>query len=62
MTKETSFSFRHTHGTLKLLDGNIDIHTLSGQMGNNAAMIELHYSKHTATMAANKLALIYWKK
>ena len=30
----------------------VDIHTLSKQMGNSAAMIERHYSKLTATMAA----------
>jgi len=33
-----------------------DIHTLSQQMGNSAAIIEKHYSKLTATMAAEKLA------
>ncbi len=31
-------------------------HTLSKQMGNSAAMIERHYSKLTATMAAGRLA------
>jgi len=31
-------------------------HTLSKQMGNSAAIIEKHYSKLTATMAADKLA------
>ena len=33
-----------------------DIHTLSKQMGNSAAMIDRHYSKLTATMAADRLA------
>ena len=52
----TLYSFRHTYATLELLRGATDIHTLSKQMGNSAAMIERHYSKLTATMAADKLA------
>ena len=52
----TLYSLRHTYATLALLDGGADIHTLSKQMGNSAAMIERHYSKLTATMAADKLA------
>ena len=52
----TLYSFRHTYATLALLDGNTDIHTLSRQMGNSAAMIERHYSKLTATLAADRLA------
>jgi integrase len=48
-------SMRHTYATQELLAGT-DIHTLSKQMGNSAAMIEKHYSKLTATMAADKLA------
>lgn len=47
---------RHTYATLEMLRGEVDIHTLSKQMGNSAAMIERHYSKLTATMAAEKLA------
>jgi hypothetical protein len=31
-------------------------HTLSKQMGNSVRMLEQHYSKLTATMAAEKLA------
>lgn len=42
--------------TLALLEGGADIHTRSKQMGNSALMIERHYSKLTATMAADKLA------
>ena len=49
-------SLRHTYATLELLNKGTDIHTLSKQMGNSAAMIERHYSKLTATMAADKLA------
>lgn len=52
----TLYSLRHTYATLELLRGGTDIHTLSKQMGNSAAMIERHYSKLTATMAAEKLA------
>jgi integrase len=52
----TLYSLRHTYATFELLRGGTDIHTLSKQMGNSAAMIERHYSKLTATMAAAKLA------
>ncbi|NDD14982.1 MAG: integrase, partial [Betaproteobacteria bacterium] len=31
------------------------IHTLSRQMGTSVAMLERHYSKLTATMAADRL-------
>jgi hypothetical protein len=34
----------------------VDIHTLSEQMGNSAAMIEGHYSKLIAMMPAERLA------
>lgn len=52
----TLYSLRHTYATLELLNNSTDIHTLSKQMGNSAGMIEKHYSKLTATMAAEKLA------
>lgn len=52
----TLYSLRHTYATLELLENKTDIHTLSKQMGNSAAMIERHYSKLTATMAAERLA------
>ena len=52
----TLYLLRHTYATLALLEGSADIHTLSKQMGNSAAMIERHYSKLTATMAADRLA------
>lgn len=51
----TLYSLRHTYATLALLEG-MDIHTRAKQMGNSAAMIERHYSKLTATMAAEGLA------
>jgi integrase len=53
--KRTLYSLRHTYATLSLLSGDVDIHTLARQMGNSAAMIERHYSKLTATMAAERL-------
>jgi site-specific recombinase XerD len=52
----TLYSLRHTYATLELLENGTDIHTLAKQMGNSATMIEKHYSKLTATMAADKLA------
>jgi integrase len=52
----TLYSLRHTYATLEMLRGEVDIHTLSKQMGNSAGMIERHYSKLTATMAADRLA------
>jgi hypothetical protein len=33
-----------------------DIHTLARQMGTSVLMLERHYSKLTATLAADKLA------
>jgi len=33
----------------------VDIHTLSRQMVTSVAMLERHYSKLTATMAADRL-------
>jgi integrase len=54
--KRTLNFLRHTYATFELLENSTDIHTLSKQMGNSAAMIERHYSKLTATMAAEKLA------
>jgi hypothetical protein len=39
-----------------LTDGTMDVHTLSKQMGTSVGMIEKHYSKLTATMAADRLA------
>ena len=44
-----------TVATQELLSGT-DIHTLAKQMGTSVRMLELHYSKLTATMAAEKLA------
>jgi len=35
----TLYSLRHTYATLQLLHGDVDLHTLSRQMGNSAAML-----------------------
>ncbi|CAM3740013.1 tyrosine-type recombinase/integrase [Polynucleobacter brandtiae] len=51
----TLYSLRHTYATQALAEG-IDIHTLARQMGTSVGMIERHYSKLTAMMAAHKLA------
>ena len=51
----TLYSLRHTYATFALA-GGIDIHTLARQMGTSVGMIERHYSKMTATMAAERLA------
>jgi hypothetical protein len=42
--------------TLELIENKSNIHILSKQMGNSAAMIERYYSKLTATLAAEGLA------
>jgi integrase len=53
--KRSLYSLRHTYATFELLAGT-DIHTLARQMGTSVRMLEVHYSKLTATMAAEKLA------
>ena len=53
--QRTLYSLRHTYATMELLSGT-DIHTLAKQMGTSVAMLEKHYSKLTATMAAAELA------
>ena len=52
----TLYSFRHTYATLELIAGT-DIHTLARQLGNSAQMIERYYSKLTATLGAERLAV-----
>ena len=54
-TTRTLYSLRHTYATMELLSGT-DIHTLAKQMGTSVLMLEKHYSKLTATMAAAVLA------
>ena len=50
------YSLRHSYATMSLMDGQMDMHTLAKQMGTSIAMLEQHYSKMTATMAAERLA------
>jgi len=54
-TDRTLYSLRHTYATKELLNGT-NIHTLARQMGTSVVMLERHYSKLTATMAAESLA------
>jgi integrase len=54
-TDRTLYSLRHTYATKELLNGT-NIHTLAKQMGTSVVMLERHYSKLTATMAAQQLA------
>jgi len=51
----TLYSLRHTYATAELL-AETDIHTLARQMGISVLMLERHYSKLTATLAAGQLA------
>ncbi len=51
----TLYSLRHTYATSELL-ASMDIHTLAKQMGTSVTMLERHYSKLTATLAAVRLA------
>jgi len=51
----TLYSLRHTYATNELLSGT-DIHTLAKQMGTSVSMLERHYGKLTATLAAGRLA------
>ena len=51
----TLYSLRHTYATAELLAGT-DIHTLARQMGTSVVMLERHYSKLSATLAAGRLA------
>ena len=53
--QRTLYSLRHTYATFELLAGT-DIHTLARQMGTSVLMLERHYSKLTATLAARQLA------
>lgn len=50
------YSLRHSYATMSLLAGHMDMHTLAKQMGTSIGMLEQHYSKMTATMAAERLA------
>jgi integrase len=51
----TLYSLRHTYAAAELLAGT-DIHTLARQVGTSVVVLEQHYSKLSATMAAGRLA------
>ena len=51
----TLYSLRQAYATADLLAGT-EIHTLAKQMGTSVRMLEQHYSRLTATMAAERLA------
>jgi len=53
--KSLTLSGKYFSSLLALVSGDVDIHTLSRQMGTSVAMLERHYSKLTATMAAARL-------
>jgi integrase len=55
--QRTLYSLRHTYATMELLAGT-DIHTVARQMGTSVLMLERHYSKLTATLAAARLAAL----
>ena len=42
---------------LEIIENITDLHALPKQMGTSVGMIEKHYSKQTATMAPDRLAL-----
>jgi hypothetical protein len=41
---------------MSLMDGHLDMHTLARQIGTSIGTLKQHYSKMTATMAADRLA------
>ena len=52
----TLYSLRQNYAKLELTENRTDFHTLAKQMGTSVGMIEKHYSKLTASMAADRLA------
>jgi integrase len=49
------YSLRHTYATVALQIDEVEIHTLSLQMGTSVGMIEQHYSHLDAVKAVNQL-------
>ena len=47
----TLYSLRHTYATFALVNGGIDIHALTKQMGTSIGMIERHYSHLTLVLS-----------
>ena len=54
--KRSLYSLRHTYAHLSILHESMDVYTLAKQMGTSVVMLERHYSKLTATLAAEQLA------
>jgi len=54
--KRSLYSLRHTYATLRLLNDNIDMHTLAKQMGTSIQMLEQHYSHISTIMKGQLLA------
>jgi hypothetical protein len=52
----TLYLLRQTYAILDLTQNRMNLHTLAKQMGTSVGMIEKHYSKLTASMAADRLA------
>lgn len=53
---KTLYSLRHTYAHLAILEENMDVYTLSKQMGTSVKMIEKYYSHITPAHIASKLA------
>jgi integrase len=50
------YSLRHTYATLEPTENRTNLNRLAKQAGTSVGVIEKHYSKLTATMAADRLA------
>jgi integrase len=53
---KTLYSLRHTYAHLAIIEENMDVFTLSKQMGTSVKMIEQYYGHITPAHVANKLA------
>ena len=53
---KTLYSLRHTYAHLAILEENMDVYSLSKQMGTSVKMIEQYYGHVTPAHIANKLA------
>jgi integrase len=53
---KTLYSLRHTYAHLAIIEENMDVYTLSKQMGTSVKMIEQYYGHITPAHVASKLA------
>ena len=53
---KTLYSLRHTYAHLAILEENMDVYSLSKQMGTSVKMIEQYYGHITPAHIASKLA------